>query len=494
MLPSSSALILKFAELISIRRVFYRVQKRVLFGVVLAAFLTKATFVNAQVPAYPVSTLRDVGVSEWVDASVSLQQAVAKANGRCLDGEGLTFFVSDTVRITGDVCLSNVKIVARRLGVNTKPFLTGSCPAVDNPDDRIDCGDRLAEGDSAQRLIDYAYQRVLFISADESGRRPYVMLDNVQIDRGDDPSSGSRTDAAGIWIEGASKIRLNAVDITGAGKGYGLLISDSADVEINLLSVHDLIWAPYQGDLTLNYQKVKRIGFNRITIRELVQDSPGTVRFVATRVQEQLACVAIFRTTRVVLRNTRIQRCMAQFDDADLPWQADGLDLANGTSNVKILGRTEISTTWEGLDIIGTGLGVDDISLEDVEISNSFSIGLKLGHKVTRVRARQTAIMGAGFAGVMIYGPVDGVELTNTKISKPGYIRQDQEQLDSSLGEGTGLLITEANATSPINIKVDQLIVIGGGECAYGVNDRGLWRPSIKKKRVLGCRSTLKSR
>lgn len=447
----------------------------------------------AQLPS-PTVTLSSLGVGTSGDATAALQRALNSGSGRCLDGEGRTYVTSRTLEARGDLCLVDANIVFRAPAPQTRSLVGGRCDAGANPARRIDCGDRVLGGDAGRSLVDYAYRRTLFVSAG-SGAAPAVTLVDVRIDRGNDPRSGSRSDSAALWIDGARQVRLDNVEITGSGKGHGLFVSNSRNVETSGLNVHDMVWAPYDGDTPLDVNEIRALGWNRPTIREIEVTGRSQARFVGARVQEQLSCVTFVATRHIVMRDTTVENCGARFRDGVLPWQADGINLGSGTSDVRILGNTRIARTWEGIDIVGSGSGVQDVVIDGARVSDSFSIGVKLGNRTSSAVLRNSTIDGAGLTGVMIYGPADAIRLANVAISGVGDDGRDAAGRRQWTGEKAGVMIDrDGNGASPQAVSFDAVTVSGGNSCAAGVRYSGGSTPSSRALTVRGCAQTLRQR
>jgi hypothetical protein len=255
------------------------------------------------------------------DDTAALQRGLDAAVDTCLDGRGRRYRVTGSLRASRDVCLINATLLQSRQSFDTRPYVRGACPKVEGPEAAVSCGDPPVPRRNQADLLAYTGLRTLFISPAPGTAEMRVRLSNVTVDKGADASSGSRSEAAGIWIENAAEVVLDNVEITGNGKGYGLLIARSRNVRIANLHVHDLVWAPYQGDTALTLDRVRQEGWNRPTIRELRRTSDGKDQiFAGVRVQEQLACVMIVGSQNVRMEGTRVRNCLARFSEGDLPW------------------------------------------------------------------------------------------------------------------------------------------------------------------------------
>lgn len=417
------------------------------------------------------------------DDTAALRQALANSSSQCLDGQGRSYRVRGTLRTEHDLCLQNAKLVQDVVPFDTRRWIRGACPPVNNPGVVASCGDPpMAKGVLPRGLSDYLTTRTLLVRPNAKDGSLSVYLRNVKIDRGGDPSSGSRDDAAGLWIDNARRVVLQDVEITGGGKGFGLMIADSTDIAINRLHVHDLVWAPYAGDTPLTLPRLKAQGLNTVPIREFRQagrQGAQVTGFQGVRVQEQVTCAMFARAHHVVLWNTRIDGCLARFAEGDFAWQADGIHIGVSSSDVNIAGQTSIANTWEGIDIVGGGSGVRKIFISGATIRNSFAYGIKLGYDLSGVVAEDNRIERAGLAGVVVYGPVNDAKVRRTIISGVGSIDLDG-QIVSLWGAGkSGMEIgpganTGTGSTYPRNVSIEDVRVSGDlKHCDFGVRRRG---------------------
>jgi hypothetical protein len=68
----------------------------------------------------------------------------------------------------------------------------------------------------------------------------FCRMDNVTIDRNGDGSSGSLSDAAGIWITNCPRVKLVNVEVFGNDAGSGIAVIACDDAEIESPYVHDM--------------------------------------------------------------------------------------------------------------------------------------------------------------------------------------------------------------------------------------------------------------
>lgn len=403
------------------------------------------------VPAFAppqTRTLRSFGAAGdgAADDSAALARALRGSQDFCLDGQGATYRVSGTLEVSSDLCLRNATLVQSLAPVDTTPFIRRHCQVGENASLIVDCGNPTIPPRDLARLSRALSVRTLLIRPQEGGLAIRVTLDRLKVDRGLFAESGSRTDSAGIWLEGAARVDFRDVEITGNGKGFGLLLIRSRNVTLTNLHIHDMVWAPYPGDAPLTRARVSATGWNSVPIQEfraLGQDGVRAAKFYGVRVQEQISCAFLAEVQNVRIENGRVSRCMARFDGGDLPWQADGLSIGQSSSDV-VIRNLAVDSTWEGVDVVGTGRGVDRLSIDDLTVTNSFSFGLKIGYRSHDAQVRRLKVVGAGLAGVMLYGPVKNVAISGADISGIGTVLMS-----------TGSMVGPWPAASRAGIQVD---------------------------------------
>lgn len=445
----------------------------------------------------PLRSLRLFGAygDGLTDDTAALRKALSQSEQFCLDGEGRTYSVRGTLRASKNLCLLNMRLVQHQAAYDTRGLIHGSCPPISDPAALASCGDKVIPGPPPPGLEDYLNVRTLLVRPDGEPGNLSVFMDKVVIDKGSDPRSGSRPDAAGIWIDQANRITLTDVEITGAGKGFGLFIEASHNIALTRLNVHDLTWAPYAGDTDLTVPGVAAKGWNTVPIREFRragQDGAKKTGFQGVRVQEQISCVTIVRSHHMVLRDTRIERCGAQFVEGIIPWQADGLTVGGTSSDLTIEGDTIIASTWEGIDLVGSGEGIDRVRIKGAKISDSFSFGVKWGYKLTNAVLEDTAITNSGFAGVVIYGPVRLATVRDVQISGIGTVRFPQGYYSPWRDDRVGLLIAKGaipgtEGLFPQDVAINHLRVEGGAGCERAYLNKGGVRIRVARSRLEGC-------
>jgi hypothetical protein len=353
-----------------------------------------------------------------------MKRAFANSNGYCLDGGSRTYRVTGTLKVEKNFCLRNATLVQSLVPFDTRPYVRAPCPVTPDPKAVVDCGDPGLRTEDLKALEASLNVRTLLIRPGSDSGKIRVLLDHVKIDRGRYAQLGSRADSAGIWLEGADGADLRNVEITGYGKGYGLIVLRSSNVGLDGLWIHDLLWAPYSGETPLARARVAAIGWNTIPIHEFRnagEDGVPVAKFYGVRVQEQLTCVLFSEVHKVTIRNARISHCMAKFVDGNLPWQADGLDISHPSSDI-VVDSPVIDNTWEGMDVLSQGGDITGLEIHSPRVSNSFGFGLKLGKQLRNPVITNAIITNAGIAGIVIYGGVEGASINGATITGVGLI------------------------------------------------------------------------
>jgi hypothetical protein len=424
------------------------------------------------------------------DDTQALQQAFRQAAGRCLDGEGRTYRVRGTLRVETDFCLANARLRQDVPGFDTRPWIAGDCRVEKDPERLYDCGDPAMPDPLPAGLDAYLYTRTLLIRPDTDEAPITVALRNVAVDRGADPASGARSDAAGIWIANARRLDLEDVEVTGGGKGYGIMIVDSANVTIRRLWLHDLVWAPYVGDTPLSLERVPQVGWNSAPIREFRRSGDRGARqagFFGTRSQEQLACLVIEGTRNVQIDDLRIDGCRARFVEGDIPWQTDGLGLGQSSRDIRITGL-RIADTWEGIDMGN----VEQVAIGNAEITDSFNYAVKIGYQTRAISVTDSAFSRAGLSGVVISGPVRDAVLRRVGIDEPGRLFFAGAMQNPWRQERAGVVLDMGNPANhpkayPTGVVLDRVTVRSGRDCRVGILNRTPERIALDGLRVSGC-------
>ncbi len=451
-------------------------------GVLLSAAACKAQTPDAGAASRSMSQYGAVGDGR-ADDSRAVQQALSAA-GACLDGGGRSYRIVGTLTVPHSLCLRNATLIQSLPPQDVASYVARACPRIVDAEALVDCGDQaIAEADVGRVYASLAV-RTLLIRAPEGAAPIRVTLENVTIDRGRFPEAGSRTDSAGIWLEGADGVAFRNVTITGHGKGFGLYLARSRNVTLDGLWLHDMSWAPYRGELPVSLARLGADGWNSWPIHEFRstgQQGAGSTKFYGVRVQEQLTCAYLADVDVVRIRNLRIERCLARIGGRDIAWQTDGLTIASRAADVRIEGA-RIRSTWEGIDVAGSGAGVDLLTLDDVEVDDSFAIAVKLGYRVSRARLSNLRLRRAGLAGIMMSGPVEDVQIATATIEGIGRIDAADTLPDAwASGSRAGVRIGSGSAgrsgrsEAPRNILIEDVEIDGGDVPRYefGVLNQG---------------------
>ena len=428
------------------------------------------------------------------DDTAAFYRAFSAESNACLDGQGRIYRVRGTLRASNDLCLTNVTLQQDTAAFDTRPLITGKCPVVADPNGLIDCGDPIISRETLSQLTPYLFTRTLLIRPESGKPKIKVILRNVLVDRGGQPASGARSEAAGVWIQWADKVELDNVEITGGGKGFGLMIAHASNVVARNVHLHDLVWAPYAGERPLTLDEVRRIGWNTVPIhefREAGQQGAKGSGFYGTRVQEQLSCLMIVSSQNVRFEGLRVKRCVARFDGVDMPWQADGIGIGESSSNIRIARKSEITDTWEGIDVVGGGTGVRDVHITDTSVTNSFAYGIKLGYDLSRVKVDKVRIRWAGLAGIVLYGAVRNALVRRTQIDRVGTVAYGKAETAPWVQERAGVLIEPRDDRIPDDypksVVLDRVSVVGGDNCRSGVTNITPLREKTRQVFESGC-------
>ena len=448
--------------------------------------------------AAEVRSLRDFGAvgDGRTDDTAAVQRALSNSAQYCLEGRGRSYRIVGTLRVQGDLCLRNATLVQSLVPFDTRPYIRHSCPITLDASAVVDCGDPAIPPEQLSRLRQSLSVRTLLIRPDKPSKRIRVTLDHLKVDRGHYPEGGSRSDSAGIWLEGADRADLRNVEVTGMGKGYGLIVLRSSNVTVDNLWVHDLVWSPYAGDTPLTRKRISAIGWNSVPIHEFREAGEGGVRaakFYGVRVQEQVTCAVFAEVQNVLIRNPKVSRCLARFQDGDLPWQADGLDIGASSSRVRVDGAV-IESTWEGMDIVAGGAGISGLNLTNLRVSDSFGFGLKFGYVLRDVHIANVVIHNSGIAGIVLYGPVSGVSISNAQLSGVGAISVDgktfvpwPQQTRSGILITDGPTIGGAAEATPNDVLLENIVI--GKSAGVPSYDYGIFNKGGKDVRVRGSRA-----
>lgn len=380
------------------------------------------------------ATLRSKGaVGDGVtDDRAAIEKALKDAAGAPLDGEGLTYAVQGTVSVTEDVDLRNVILKQTQGSWDTSPYIRSAAsqeaPQVKPAEAltkmvkglpwlRYDGvatypEDPVVTGEDLRALREMLNLRTLFIHGSE-GKPVAVKLEKVQVLRGNHPDAGMHSNAAGLYLVDACPVILTDVEISGHGKGSGLLIHRSRKVRMNRVHIHDIHWLPYRGDVNFDAETLSEFGWNNSPIYDF---DPREGRFVRVRIQEQLTGLTLTASDDVEMINSRIERIGTEVAGKFVPWQADGVTISRVTNLV--MRNCVIGEVWEGIDF--TGLGVDGFVQENIRIHDAFSYSFKYAHPQKNGKVIRCVSERAGFKGFIIGSETSNVDFIHCEALETG--------------------------------------------------------------------------
>lgn len=377
--------------------------------------------------ASPPVTLRSLGAKGdgKTDDRAAIQTALQSHPGESIDGEGLTYAVNGSISVTVDVDLKNLTLQQIQGSFDTSKLIrstkNSSPPSVRPPEalTRMINGvpwlradgiasypeDPLIEGADLAAIREMVTIRTLFIRGTE--QKPVsIQLENVQVLRGDHPEAGMHSNSAGLYLVLACPLTLTNVDISGDGKGAGLMIDLCRKVRLDKVNIHDILWAPYPGDVNFTAEELGIFGWNNSPLYDY---SERDKRFVRVRIQEPLTGLQLVRSEDVEIIRSRIERLGTKVEGKFVPWQADGATIS-GVKNL-VLRDCEISQVWEGIDF--TGRGVDGFVQENIHIRDTFSYGFKYAHPQKNGKVIHCVSERAGYRSFTIGSETENVEFVN---------------------------------------------------------------------------------
>ncbi|MEN3942210.1 right-handed parallel beta-helix repeat-containing protein [Prosthecobacter sp. SYSU 5D2] len=380
-------------------------------------------------------TLRSLGATGdgTTDDRRALEAAFAKSAGQPVDGEGLTYAVRGSVQVRTGVDLRNATIRQTLTGLDTTKWLRSAgntlTPEVTPPDAlrsmvngvplmRHDgvatyAEDPVVTGAELEAMREMLNIRTLFIYG-EVGKPVPVKLEKVKILMGEDAEAGMHSNSAAVFIRYASPVTLKDVEVTGKGKGAGMFIHACQKVRMDGVYIHDLLWAPYRGDVAFSAEVLGRdFGWNNSPIYDF-DERAG--RFIRVRVQEQLTGLTLGDCANVEILNTRVERIGSIVDGEFLPWQADAMTI----SGVKglVMRDCEISQAWEGIDF--TGQGVDGFIQENIHIRDTFAYGFKYAHPQKNGKVINCTSERADYRSFTIGAECENIEFINCAALETG--------------------------------------------------------------------------
>lgn len=463
---------------------------------ILAALAEPSPAKATRTPA-PI-TLRSQGAigDGKTDDRAAIQAALMRADGAHVDGEGLTYAVHGNIEVTASVDFRNARLDQTMGPADTARFIPsargeGGALHVEPPEAlrrtvkgfpyMVANGVGTYEGDPIPTEADLAallpsiVLRTLSIRG-EAQAPVSVNLDKVVIDRGRHPQTGGRNDGYGVKIDYASPVNMRDVEITGDGKGTGLGITNCSKVRLERLHIHDMTWAPYDGDDVLERLTADEVrddfGWNNFPIYEY---RAGMKRFVRVRIQEQLVGIFVLLSQDVEILDSKIEGLQTRIVDQLYPLQSDGMTI-NRVSNIRI-SNCELSKVWEGIDF--TGSAGRDFVFEGCTVSDTLGWAFKLAHPKQNGKIINCTAKRAGISGFLIGGQSENIKVIDCIALETGANGYWTRADGSHVMDISGFRIDSGGADSPTprQIKVDRCAAINRlhpGAMDYGMLSRAV--------------------
>lgn len=438
-----------------------------------AGFITLA-FALLTGRAWPADlTLRSMGAvgDGKTDDRAAIQAALNKANGALIDGENATYAVHGNIEVRVDVHLTNATFVQTMAPVDTSRYMPSAgdteMPTVEPAQALTRMVGRLpllhASGvatysedpaltpvERSEVLPTIALRTLAILGSD--AKRVSVRLQTIRVLRGSHPQTGG-ADGGGILVDYAAPVVMDDVEVTGDGKGAGISISNSAQVQLKNLNIHDMNWAPYAGDNIFEVASVKSIkedfGWNNFPI---YQFDTARDRFVRVRVQEQLTGLALVSCNEVQLVDSRVARLQTKIGDRLYPLQADGVTV--GHVRDFVVRNCHFSEVWEGIDF--TYNSGENFVYENCTTSDTLVFGFKLAHPKRNGKLIDCTSYRAGGAGFVMEPEVENVEFIRCQAVETGaggyWTTDDGRRLMTIAGFR---LDTRSGLPTPRHIKFD---------------------------------------
>ena len=416
-----------------------------------------------RLPFDTVSLLESGAVGDdMTDDTEALRSAFKKgARGLCLDGGNKVFRVTGTLRADGNLCLVNTRLKQMIEPVDTLPYIksTGREPPIMSaaeparfyPEDPVLSDNEHRELELRNNL------RTIFVTGRRSG---VVYLRNVQVSRGDFETLGTASNAAGIWVTDSPSVRMFNVEVFGSGRGHGVFVTGSQNIELSQLNIHDLRWSSDRGDRAFTLAQMRNLyEWNNVPL--YIYDQKAR-RFGVLRSQEQTNGLVILNSENISLTNSQIARVLYNARGVYIPWQADGITMGHDR-NVEI-SHLNVEEVWEGIDFTGME-GVESFHLSDLTIKDIFGFGLKLVHATNSGSVDRVNISYSGLNGIVVSDSANNIEINHATIRETGVLYLPNGTLLSPYIEagvfrqniaGIGITANKADpANNPKRIHID---------------------------------------
>jgi hypothetical protein len=401
-------------------------------------------------------TLRSYGaIGDGVtDDRGAIEAALNGAKGARVDGEGRSYAVCGNILVENDVDFHHATLVQTMAPPETRRYLAAAAQHAQLVVDPPDALRRMVHGipllnpegiassaaDAQLNANDLAALRpglvVRTLNIEGRDTRPVaVNLSQIRIVRGRDASSGASNDSAALRIANGGPVRLEAIEITGEGKGYAVCVLRCTDVRIDKLHVHDLIWAPYRGDDVFAKLTVESLrddfAWNDFPLYELRSDAG---RFVRIRAREQIVGLYVGRSRDIVISDAKIERLQTRAGEQLLPLQTDGITL-NRVDDI-VLRNCAIADVWEGIDF--TGPDGNRFRYENCTVSRALGTAFKFVYSKRNGTLVDCTAEGAGQNGFSTGRYAEDLELVNCRALETGatgvYTKEDGSRVATICG------------------------------------------------------------
>lgn len=456
-------------------------------------------------------TLRSSGAvgDGKTDDRAAIENALIKAQGAPVDGEGATYAVHGNIELKTNVTFRNATLVQTMEPVDIARYIpsatgkgeltvepakallskVGSLPLMHASGVASYSEDPILSEDDLKTVVPTIDLRTLSIKGSKD-KPVSVRLEKVVIKRGNHPQTGG-WEAGGIMIYDASPVQIKDVEVTGDGHGCGISIRNSSNIELQKLNIHDMVWEPYIGDNIYQAASLKSIkedfGWNTFPVYRF---DPARKRFVRVRIQEQISGLEIYDCKNVELLDSRIDRIQTKIGNTLLPLQTDGVTINKG-SHIHVK-NCHISQTWEGIDFTGT-YG-DHFLYADCTSADNFTFAFKLAHPKRDGKMVNCTAYRSGNAGFVLEPEMENIEFINChafETGSNGYWTKDDGSRVMTIGGFR--LFTNRNLPEPLRVKFEQCSAINAanpGSMDFGfASDGGI---DLVKREIIATGCTVK--